>query len=74
MPNMSGQDVCRHIRANGLGGPGTKLIAYTAHAMPEEREQFLACGFDSILVKPISRDSLATALADLGLGAEGGAS
>lgn len=69
MPNMSGQDVCRRIRADGLGGADIRLIAYTAHAMPEEREQFLACGFDSILVKPISRDSLATALTALGLGA-----
>lgn len=69
MPNLSGQDVCRRVRAAGLGGPNIRLIAYTAHAMPEECEQFLACGFDSILVKPISRDSLTTALAALGLSA-----
>lgn len=70
MPTLSGEEVCRRIRADRLGGPETRLIAYTAHAMPEEREQFLACGFDAILVKPISRDSLAAVLQSLGLAPE----
>lgn len=70
MPTLSGEEVCRRIRADRLGGPDTRLIAYTAHAMPEEREQFLACGFDAILVKPISRDSLAAVLQSLDLAPE----
>ncbi|MDP3638340.1 MAG: response regulator [Azonexus sp.] len=34
------------------------IIAYTAHAYPEDRERFLAAGFDDILVKPINRQRL----------------
>lgn len=66
MPSMSGESVCRRIREDGLGGPGVRLVAYTAHAMPEEREQFLAGGFDAILVKPVTRASLASVLGELG--------
>lgn len=71
MPTICGQEVCKRALAEGLA-KGAKLVAYTAHAMPEEREAFVACGFDAILVKPVSRQSVADLLADLGL-AEGGA-
>lgn len=71
MPTISGQEVCARARAEGLD-KSAKLVAYTAHAMPEEREAFLACGFDAILVKPVSRQTVADLLADLGL-AEGAA-
>lgn len=70
MPTISGQDVCRRAIADGLV-KGAKIVAYTAHAMPEEREEFVACGFDAILVKPVSRQTVADLLADLGL-ADGG--
>ncbi|MGE5515628.1 MAG: response regulator [Bacteroidota bacterium] len=66
MPTICGQEVCRRAIAEGLV-KGARLVAYTAHAMPEEREQFVACGFDAILVKPVSRQSVADLLADLGL-------
>lgn len=72
MPTISGDEVCRKARAEGLD-KGAKLVAYTAHAMPEEREQFLACGFDAILVKPVSRQAVAELLTDLGLGEQGAA-
>jgi CheY-like chemotaxis protein len=71
MPTICGQDVCRRALAEGLV-KGAKLVAYTAHAMPEEREEFVACGFDAILVKPVSRQTVADLLTELGLG-EGGA-
>lgn len=70
MPTISGDEVCRRARAEGLD-KGAKLVAYTAHAMPEEREQFLACGFDAILVKPVSRQTVADLLVDLGLSEQG---
>lgn len=69
MPTISGDEVCRRARAQGLD-KGARLVAYTAHAMPEEREHFLSCGFDAILVKPVSRQAVASLLVDLGL-AEG---
>jgi len=52
MPGLSGEDTCQEIRKMEKA---TRIIAYTAHAFPEEREKFLAIGFDDILVKPINR-------------------
>ncbi len=69
MPTLSGQEVCRRVRDEGLGGPDLRVVAYTAHAMPEERDQFLAAGFDAILVKPIGRASMDSVLAEVGLAA-----
>lgn len=67
MPGLSGEDVCRTVRARHLC-QGAKVVAYTAHAMPDEREQFLACGFDAILTKPISKAGMLALLDTLGLG------
>jgi two-component system, cell cycle response regulator DivK len=66
MPSMSGQEVCRRIRAESLGGPAVKIAAYTAHAMPEEVQEFLDGGFDTVLLKPMSRDRLNATLSELG--------
>lgn len=66
MPGLSGEDVCRAVRAEGLC-PGAKLVAYTAHAMPEEKARFMAAGFDIILTKPISRSHITDLLVALGL-------
>jgi two-component system, cell cycle response regulator DivK len=66
MPTMSGQEVCRRIREGKLGGDGVKIAAYTAHAMPEEIQEFLDCGFDTVLLKPMSRDRLTATLTELG--------
>jgi two-component system, cell cycle response regulator DivK len=68
MPNMSGEDVCRIVREKNLGGADLKVVAYTAHAMPEELEKFMAGGFDAVLCKPISRTTLLETLSSLGLG------
>ena len=68
MPTMSGQEVCARIRAETLGGAGLKVVAYTAHAMPEEIQEFLGGGFDTVLLKPVSRDRLTATLVELGLG------
>ena len=57
MPGLSGEDTCTQLRAMP-NGAATRIIAYTAHAFPEERQRFLAAGFDEILVKPINRQRL----------------
>lgn len=67
MPVMSGKEVCQRVRAEGLGGPGIRIVAYTAHGQPEERAEFLSIGFDAVLVKPISRDSVVKVLTALAL-------
>jgi CheY-like chemotaxis protein len=57
MPNMNGDEVCRLLRAD----PRTAdlpIIAYTAHALEEDRERMLAAGFDAIATKPVSLTSL----------------
>jgi CheY-like chemotaxis protein len=57
MPGMSGDEVCRILRAD----PNTAsipVIAYTAHAMEEEKENFISMGFDAVLIKPIDTVSL----------------
>ena len=53
MPGMNGPEVCQRIRADRTLA-GLRVIAYTAHALPEEQQRFLASGFDDVLVKPTS--------------------
>lgn len=57
MPGMSGEEVCRRIRKEACLA-GLRVVAYTAHAMPEERDRIMQAGFDDLLIKPISRASL----------------
>jgi CheY-like chemotaxis protein len=53
MPGMNGLEVCQRIRADRTL-TGLRVIAYTAHALPEEQQRFLASGFNDVLVKPTS--------------------
>lgn len=62
MPGLSGDEVCRRIRAEA-SLKHLLVVAYTAHALEEERGQMLAAGFDALLIKPITRESLLDALA-----------
>lgn len=64
MPGLSGENTCTRLREMS-GGTNIHILAYTAHAFPEERERFLAAGFDDILVKPISRQRLEELVAQL---------
>lgn len=61
MPGMSGTEVCRTLR-QGDGGADLLIVAYTAHAFPEEKAQIMEAGFDTLLIKPISRGGLLQAL------------
>lgn len=64
MPGLSGEETCRELRRTHQS-EAIRIVAYTAHAFPEERAAFLAAGFDEILVKPISRESLEAVVAGL---------
>jgi CheY-like chemotaxis protein len=64
MPGLSGEDTCARLRQS-VQGANIRILAYTAHAFPEDRARFLAAGFDDILVKPISRQRLEELVADL---------
>jgi len=62
LPRISGLDVCRAARRHPLG-ESMRIIAYTAHAMPQEIQELNEAGFDGVLVKPIRRQDLIEALA-----------
>lgn len=57
LPKMTGTEVLTRMRAN----PALReipVIALTAHAMPDDRESFLAQGFDAYVSKPIIDESI----------------
>jgi len=65
MPGMDGLEAARRIRAMEAedGAPRTPIIALTANAAAEDREDSLAAGMDGFLVKPLDRERLTAALA-----------
>ncbi|MEM6537871.1 MAG: response regulator [Pseudomonadota bacterium] len=65
MPVMDGIEATKAIRSFEIAHTRSHvpIVAITAHAMPEDRERFIATGFDDYLPKPITKDSLAKALA-----------
>ncbi len=65
MPEMDGLAVAREVRAGeGPGGkPHLPILAMTAHAMPGDREKYLAAGMDGYVSKPVEVPELARAMA-----------
>lgn len=61
LPQISGLEVCRLARQQ-CAGQSLRIIAYTAHAMPQEIQELRDAGFDGVLVKPIRRQDLIDAL------------
>jgi CheY-like chemotaxis protein len=57
MPGMNGFEVCQHIRTDPTLRD-LRVIAYTAHAYPEQQQGFLDGGFDGVLVKPLRAQAL----------------
>lgn len=62
MPVMDGLEATEMIRAQGLS-KASRIIAVTAHSMPEDRARFEAVGMDGLLIKPISGAALAETIA-----------
>jgi len=59
MPVMDGMDATRAIRVREASqAVHTPIVALTANAMPQEREQCLAAGMDDFLPKPFSSAQL----------------
>ena len=61
MPGMSGEELCRVVRADARTA-ALPIIAYTAHALAEERDRIMSAGFDDIVVKPAAMATLLSAL------------
>ena len=62
MPVVDGYEATRRLRAGGFSRP---ILALTAHGMAEHQEKSLAAGCDGHLVKPIERDQLINAIAEV---------
>ncbi len=67
MPRLDGIAATRRIRAHEASEPGrrTPILALTANALVEDRYACFEAGMDGFLVKPIDRDKLDEALANL---------
>ena len=66
MPGLDGLETTRRIRQD-LAGRGLRIVALTANAMDEDRNQCLSAGMDDFITKPINQAELARRL-DLWLG------
>jgi len=64
MPGMDGIETTRAIRSRepAAGGHRTPIVAFTAHAMKEDRERCLAAGMDAYLAKPVETSEMLEAL------------
>lgn len=62
MPNMGGVDATRHIREQKLA-ESTPIVALTAHALVEVRDECLSVGMQDFLTKPIERNVLLATVA-----------
>jgi CheY-like chemotaxis protein len=66
MPEMDGLEATAVIRQLEVStGRHIPIVAFTAHAMAEDRKRFLAAGVDGYLTKPFSPDQLHAVIASL---------
>jgi CheY-like chemotaxis protein len=67
MPELDGIEAAKRIRAHEAGEPGrrTPILALTANALVEDRYACFEAGMDGFLIKPLDREKLEEALADL---------
>jgi signal transduction histidine kinase/ActR/RegA family two-component response regulator len=63
MPDLSGIEVARRVGKMDHAVP--MLVAVTAHAFPEQREEILSTGFSEFLVKPITEEGVLQALSNV---------
>ena len=65
MPEMDGIEATREIRKllEAAEQKAPPIVALTANAMPEERQQYLEAGLDDYLAKPFEREDLDALLA-----------
>jgi CheY-like chemotaxis protein len=62
MPELDGYEATAAIRQREAPGKHTWIIAMTANAMPEDRDQCLAAGMDDYVSKPVRLTDLETVL------------
>ena len=64
MPGMTGTEVMRLLRADSRFND-TPIVAFTAHALEDERVAALEAGFDAVIPKPCLPDELLKTVEDL---------
>ena len=57
MPGLTGTEAMRILRAD-RSFASTPIIALTAHALDDERNDALSAGFDAVIAKPCLPDAL----------------
>ena len=62
MPEMDGLEATRRIRASGSNYASIPIIAFTANAMPSERQDCLDAGMDDYIDKPVDLDRITNLL------------
>jgi signal transduction histidine kinase/ActR/RegA family two-component response regulator len=66
MPDMDGLEATAEIRRSELRtGRHIPIVAFTAHAMAEDRKRFLDAGADGYLTKPFSPEQLHAVIASM---------
>jgi DNA-binding response OmpR family regulator len=60
MPKISGIELCKAVREKY--GEKIKIVALTAHVLPEEKKELLESGFDHVLTKPFREIEMITLL------------
>lgn len=66
MPKLDGIETTKRIRAREAGrGSRTIILALTANTLVDDRYACFEAGMDGFLIKPLDRDKLADALANL---------
>ncbi len=62
MPDMDGYEATRQIREKVPNGKNLPIVAMTAHAFNNHREQCIAAGMNDFIAKPFKPDALADAI------------
>ena len=62
MPGMDGVEVTRQIRGRPGLSQQARVVAVTAHALPNDLARFRKAGIDDCMIKPITRVSLVAAM------------
>jgi len=65
MPEMDGLEATRRIRARSDHVSKIPIVGVTAYAMEEDRARFVAAGMDAFVAKPLERDALHAAMAEM---------
>jgi signal transduction histidine kinase/ActR/RegA family two-component response regulator len=72
MPRMDGLTAIRHIRAGRVPARKVPIVALTANALTEDRDEAFAAGADAFATKPVSLEKLEAAIVDAMTGAGSG--